>query len=104
MVASWPAAQVLLRRLPWGQTLAYVPKGPLVDWRNAAQVRALLAALREAIAPHRPALLKLEPDLPDSPQLDLILASHGLRRGHPVQPRSSIHLDLRQGRRRCWPA
>jgi lipid II:glycine glycyltransferase (peptidoglycan interpeptide bridge formation enzyme) len=89
--------QVLLRRLPWGQTLAYVPKGPLVDWRNAAQVRMLLAALREAIAPHRPALLKLEPDLPDSPQLDLIFASYGLRRGHTVQPRSTIHLDLQAG-------
>lgn len=90
-------AQVLLRRLPWGQTLAYVPKGPLVDWRNAAQARELLAALREAIAPHRPALLKLEPDLPDSPQLDLILQSYGLQRGHPVQPRSTMHLDLNQG-------
>jgi lipid II:glycine glycyltransferase (peptidoglycan interpeptide bridge formation enzyme) len=90
-------AQALLRRLPWGQTLAYVPKGPVVDWRNAAQARALLAALREVVAPHRPALLKLEPDLPDSPQLDLILGSYGLRRGHPVQPRSTIHLDLRQG-------
>jgi peptidoglycan pentaglycine glycine transferase (the first glycine) len=90
-------AQVLLRRLPWGQTLAYVPKGPLVDWRNAAQARELLAALRTAIAPHRPALLKLEPDLPDSPQIDLILQSYGLRRGHPVQPRSTIHLDLSRG-------
>ncbi len=90
-------AQALLRPLPWGQTLAYAPKGPLVDWRNAAQVRALLAALHEAVTPHRPALLKLEPDLPNSPQLDLILASYGLRRGHPVQPRSTVQLDLRQG-------
>ncbi len=54
-------AQVLLRRLPWGQSLAYVPKGPLVDWRNAAQARELLAALRETIAPHRPALLLICP-------------------------------------------
>ncbi len=90
-------AQALVRRLPWGQTLVYVPKGPLADWRNAAQVRELLAALREGVAPHRPALLKLEPDLPDSPQLDLIFASYGLRRGHPVQPRSTIHLDLTTG-------
>lgn len=89
--------QVLLHRLPWGQTLAYVPKGPLVDWRNAAQVRALLAGLCQVVAGHRPALLKLEPDLPDSPQLDLILQSYGLQRGHPVQPRSTIHLDLGQG-------
>jgi len=90
-------AQVLLRRLPWGQTLAYVPKGPLVDWRNAAQTRALLDALRTASAPHRPALLKLEPDLPDSAHLELILQSYALRRGHPVQPRSTVHLDLSRG-------
>lgn len=90
-------AQTLLRRLPWGQTLAYVPKGPLVDWRNPAQARALLAALAEVTTPHHPALLKLEPDLANSEQLDLILASYGLRRGHTVQPRSTIHLDLSAG-------
>ena len=90
--------QILLRRLPWGQTLAYMPKGPLVDWRDAGQTRALLAALRQASAPHRPALLKLEPDLPDSPYLDLLLSSYGLRRGHPVQPRSTVLLDLTAGK------
>ena len=90
-------AQILYRRLPWGQTLAYVPKGPLVDWRRPQQVRPLLAGMVQAGAAHRPALLKLEPDLPDSPQLDLILGSYGLRRGHSVQPRSTIHLPLADG-------
>lgn len=90
-------AQVLFRRLPWGQTLAYAPKGPLVDWRNPAQVQPLLDALRAACAPYRPALLKIEPDLPDSPLLDLILASYGFQRGHPVQPRSTILVSLEEG-------
>ena len=89
--------QVLLRRLPWGQTLAYVPKGPLVDWRKPAQVRGLMEGLRQVALAHRAALLKLEPDLPNSPLLDLQLQSYGLRRGHPVQPRSTIHLDLSGG-------
>jgi lipid II:glycine glycyltransferase (peptidoglycan interpeptide bridge formation enzyme) len=89
--------QVLLRRLPWGQALAYVPKGPLVDWRRVEQVRPLLAALRDTARRRRAALLKLEPDLLDSPVLDLLLASYGLRPGHPVQPRSTIHVDLSQG-------
>ena len=86
--------QVLVRRLPWGQTLAYVPKGPLVDWRKPPQVRSLMEGLRQVALAHKAALLKLEPDLPDSPLLDLQLQSYGLRRGHPVQPRSTIHLDL----------
>ena len=35
-------ASVLYRRLPWGQTLAYVPKGPLVDWTDrSADTRAV---------------------------------------------------------------
>lgn len=90
-------AQVLFRRLPWGQTLAYVPKGPVVDWRRAEHVRSLLFALRQAALASRAALLKLEPDLADSPWLDLLLASYGLQRGHPVQPRSTVHVDLSGG-------
>ena len=90
-------AQVLFRKLPWRQTLAYVPKGPLVDWRNPRLVQPLLDALRTVCAPYRPALLKIEPDLPDSPLLDLIFASYGLQRGHPVQPRSTILVSLAEG-------
>lgn len=90
-------AQILYRRLPWGQTLAYAPKGPLVDWRRPDLVRPLLDGMVQAGAAHRPALLKLEPDLADSRQLDLIFGSYGLRRGHPVQPRSTIYLPLSDG-------
>lgn len=90
-------AQVLFRRLPWRQTLAYVPKGPLVDWRTPRLVQPLLDALRVACAPYRPALLKIEPDLPNSPLLDLVLQSYGFQRGHPVQPRSTILVSLEQG-------
>ncbi len=28
-------ASILFRKLPWGQTVAYVPKGPAVDWSDA---------------------------------------------------------------------
>nr|MCU0509825.1 aminoacyltransferase [Anaerolineae bacterium] len=27
-------ASILFRKLPWGQTVAYVPKGPAVDWSD----------------------------------------------------------------------
>jgi lipid II:glycine glycyltransferase (peptidoglycan interpeptide bridge formation enzyme) len=90
-------AQILTRRLPWGQTLAYVPKGPLVDWRQPAQVTQLLDAVRAQASAKRAALLKLEPDLPNSPLLYVQYQSYGLVQGHPVQPRSTIHLDLNDG-------
>jgi len=87
-------AQVLLRRLPWGQTLAYVPKGPLVDWNDAEQVRTLLKAIASVARRHRAVALKIEPDLPDDSQLAARLAGYGFRPGHTVQPRSTIVVDL----------
>ena len=53
-------ASILFRKLPWGQTVAYVPKGPAVDWADAAQVRAVLTMARHAAAKGRAALLKIE--------------------------------------------
>jgi len=87
-------AQVMLRPLPWGQTLAYVPKGPLVDWNDAEQVRPLLEAIAAVARRHRAVALKIEPDLPDDPQLAARLAGYGFRPGHTVQPRSTIVVDL----------
>jgi len=88
-------AQVLYRSFPFGLTLAYVPKGPLVDWDDERAVRTLLAALRQAAHRHRAFCLKLEPDLLDDPALAARLLRHGLRPSpQPVQPRSTIIIDL----------
>ena len=44
-------AQMLTRRLPTGLgRLAYVPKGPLVNWEDEAQVTAMMTALDRAEA------------------------------------------------------
>ena len=87
-------AQILFRPLPWGQTLAYVPKGPMTDWNDAEQVRPLLDAIAAVARSHRAVALKIEPDLPDDPQLAARLAGYGFRPGHTVQPRSTIVVDL----------
>ncbi len=87
-------AQVLLRRLPWGQTLAYVPKGPLVEWNDDEQVRALLEAIVAVARSRRAVALKIEPDRPDDPQLAARLTSYGFRPGHTIQPRSTLVVDL----------
>lgn len=88
-------ASILYRRLPWGQMLAYVPKGPVVDWRDSTQARAVLTMSREFALKQRAALLKIEPGLPDSPEVTKMLAGYGFRPSpQRVQPLSTIHIDL----------
>ena len=57
---------VLFRRLPLGLTLAYVPRGPLANWNDPAELEALVAALDAACRARRAICLKVEPDLPDT--------------------------------------
>jgi peptidoglycan pentaglycine glycine transferase (the first glycine) len=88
-------ASVLYRRLPWGQTLAYIPKGPLVDWADRAQTRALLNSIREACGKRHAAVLKVEPNLPYSETLVEALTANGFQLSpQRVQPLSTIHIDL----------
>lgn len=88
-------ASILFRKLPWGQTVAYIPKGPAVDWSDAAQTRAVLTMARNAAAKGRAALLKIEPDLPPSPELEAALRGYGYAPGpQRVQPLSTIVLDI----------
>ena len=88
-------ASILFRRLPWGQAVAYVPKGPAVDWTDAAQVRAVLTMARHVAAKGRAALLKIEPELPPSPELAAALQGFGYTPSpQRVQPLSTIHVDL----------
>jgi peptidoglycan pentaglycine glycine transferase (the first glycine) len=88
-------ASLLFRRLPWGQTLAYAPKGPLVAWDDAQQVQAVLAQIRKVCQEHRAALLKIEPELPESEELASRLAGYGfVHSPQRIQPLSTIHISL----------
>ena len=85
--------QLLLRRLPlrlgW---LAYAPYGPLVDWADAGQVRALRDAVDDAARQHGAALLKIEPGF-GLEHVDF--AAYGFRPSpQTVQPPRTIRLDL----------
>ncbi|MEJ5199039.1 MAG: peptidoglycan bridge formation glycyltransferase FemA/FemB family protein [Anaerolineae bacterium] len=88
-------SSVLLRRLPWGGTLAYVPRGPVVDWSRPDHVSALFVVLRETCLKRRIGILKIEPELPDTAEVAALLAAAGFRRSpQRVQPLSTIHIDL----------
>jgi peptidoglycan pentaglycine glycine transferase (the first glycine) len=92
-------AQVLFRPLPLGLgSIAYVPKGPLVDFTDAPGVRALLDVIRPVARQRRAICLKIEPNQADDPDLSGRLRTLGF---HPspqsVQPRRTILVDLDAG-------
>jgi lipid II:glycine glycyltransferase (peptidoglycan interpeptide bridge formation enzyme) len=86
-------AQVLFRRLPL-VTLAYVPRGPVVDWNNKVAVKMLLQAIERAGRARRAVFLKIEPNLPHAPALHERLRGLGFRSSRTVQPRSTLVLNL----------
>jgi lipid II:glycine glycyltransferase (peptidoglycan interpeptide bridge formation enzyme) len=89
------SAQVLLRSLPYGfGTLAYVPRGPVVDYDDPLILRAMLQALRDLASERRVVSLKIEPDLLEPSALSARLRQAGLEPAPPVQMRSSIWVDL----------
>jgi peptidoglycan pentaglycine glycine transferase (the first glycine) len=90
-------AQVLYRRLPAGLgCLAYVPKGPLVDWADEEQVAALLAALDHATRSRGAIVLTAEPDLSDEPLHREWLHALGFCPApfSGVQPRRTLIVDI----------
>lgn len=88
-------ALVLYRRFP---PMAYVPRGPVVDWDDDGQVRALLAELAQRARGRGAILLKLEPDITDTPDHHSRLAGLGLRPSpHLIQPPRTILLDITGG-------
>ncbi|GIK43059.1 MAG: hypothetical protein BroJett011_68920 [Chloroflexota bacterium] len=97
------AAQILFRRLPLGLTLAYIPKGPVLDWTNSEQSRAFFAALHAEARKRRAILLKVEPNLwspdfsLDSPGIEAaanFLRTSGFTSADAIQPRTSLVIDL----------
>ncbi len=90
-------AQVLFRSSPFfpGFSIAYIPKGPVLDFEHREMAETLLSAIHHLARRKRAILLKIEPALPDSPAVARQLQTWGFRPGRTVQPRSTIHIDLR---------
>lgn len=90
-------AQVLFRPMPLDiGSVAYVPRGPLTDW-NDDDLTAYVIDICHDIAQRDSAwVLKLEPDLPDTPEHAERLRKLGFRpSAHTIQPPRTIVIDLR---------
>ncbi len=82
-------ALVLFRRLPLRLgTLAYVPKGPILDPGDAELATPLIAGLDRLARSRRAILLKIEPD---AFQLNLVGFQPSL---HTIQPPRTIVIDI----------
>lgn len=87
-------AQLLLRSV-MGLKLAYVPRGPVVDWNDTRRTAEILEQLAEKARAEGAVLLKIEPELTDSDENRVLLSELGLRPGRQtIQPRSTIHLAI----------
>ncbi len=87
-------AQILYRNLPFGLKIAYIPKGPALNWQDEQAVRQSLAALTRAARKPGVIFLKIEPDAPDEPQVTQAFVRAGFRPGKPVQPVNTIVVDI----------
>lgn len=89
-------ALVLYRSLPLKLgTIAYVPRGPLVDWDDMQAGTATFDALRAAAHRHRAWALWLEPERLDTPEARAQLRAYNLRPvTRAIQPARTIVVDI----------
>lgn len=92
------AASILARRAaPLPLTVLYVPKGPLLDYGDAAVLDAVLDALEALARKRRAIFVKIDPDVPaDHPTAVPLLRRRGWRpSAEQIQFRNTLHTDLR---------
>ncbi len=90
-------AQILFRRLPGPLPFkfAYIPKGPLLDWADTNQIRTLFAAIHRQTRARGALMLRIEPELPDTPEQRQRLQRWGfVPAPHSIQPQSTVWIDL----------
>ncbi len=86
-------AQILFRRLAPGLTLAYMPRGPIVDVNDHNIVAALFDALVAKARARGAFALKVEPNAhADFSFVQRVIGNWRVATG--IQPRTTIHLDL----------
>ncbi|MEZ4729472.1 MAG: peptidoglycan bridge formation glycyltransferase FemA/FemB family protein [Caldilineaceae bacterium] len=89
------AGSLLLLRRVAGLTLAYAPKGPLTNWTDQALTATLFEQMVEKSRRLGASLLKIEPELADTPMNRALLAEYGFRPSRQtIQPRSTVVIDI----------
>ena len=91
-------AQLLIKPLALGLSVAYVPRGPVGAWLNVRTAQPLLDELCRLARAHRAIFLKIEPPVHDETDTRALLESCGFHHTQATnQPQATILLDLTQG-------
>ena len=91
---------LLLRRRLGPLAIGYVPKGPILDWRQPDHVRAVLSALEQAARRLRMVFVKIDPDVPANTEEERVV-QHLLQdmgwcpSPQAIQFRNTVLLDIR---------
>lgn len=93
------AAQILFKQLPLGFTIAYIPKGPMVNWQNSEQCETLFETIHATAKKQRAVFLKIEPDIWQSTDPDLtgfknMSGLTGFTPADTIQPQSTIFINI----------
>ncbi|MBI2941810.1 MAG: peptidoglycan bridge formation glycyltransferase FemA/FemB family protein [Chloroflexi bacterium] len=87
-------AQVLLRATPLG-TIAYVPRGPIIQATDREGAAAVLDAIHCLARSEEATFLRIEPEIRNGVDTQQFFRAHGFRPGDEIQPRSTLIVDLR---------
>lgn len=92
-------AQILKRKLPFGFSLFYVPRGPITDWENLELVKEITRSLKilftEKLKDRKTIFMRLEPPAGRNNELSGILKEDGFEDYFKtVQPPSTLLIDL----------
>jgi len=94
-------AQVLLRQTPLGK-VAYVPRGPIADYGDPQVTDTLMLEITELARMHGAIALRIEPNARRCADLDAFARRWRLSPANPVQPRSTLIVDLTLGPVALW--
>jgi len=85
--------QILFRRLLLGFKVAYIPKGPDIDWQDAIAVNQTLTALKLFAKQRGTIFLKIEADADDSDSLKRRFQQAESVPCKTIQPKATIVID-----------
>jgi len=91
-------AQMLVKPLPLGMSIAYVPRGPARTWLNEDVAHLLFTELKRIARKNRAIFLKIEPAIDNTPEMQDFLQRYQFRQSRiKNQPQATILLNLNQG-------
>lgn len=90
-------AQILIKRLPLGLSIAYVPRGPIGMWLSDDTASLLLPELIRIARINKAIFLKIEPAVENSPKIHQLLERYQFCRSRIAnQPQTTIVLNINQ--------